>query len=211
MLGRKNRRIAELERTVEGLRELLARIGDARTAQTHALEEVDRAGAELAALRHRIQHARAELQPLKDELVFQRAGVVRTDAAAAADHQVQLDLIHAEMKTLIKTGAAIEGGGQVTCNGSDATGRRLVENWSALMLRSYNGEAENCLRMLRAGGLDAARRRLDRAASAIERLSGTFALRVSPRYQALRTYELELTADHLRRKAESRRIRRIAS
>ncbi|SMD17600.1 DUF4041 domain-containing protein [Lentzea albidocapillata] len=209
MLGRKDRRIAELERAVEGLQELLARIGDARSAQTEALEEVDRAGAELVALRHRINNARAELQPLKDELTLQRAGVFRTDATA--DHQAQLDLIHDEMKTLIKTGAAIEGGGQVTYNGSDATGRRLVEDWSALMLRSYNCEAENCLRMLRAGGLDAARRRLDRSASAIDRLSGTFALRISPRYQALRAYELELTADHLQRRAESRRTRRIAS
>lgn len=133
------------------------------------------------------------------------------ERVAVADHQARIDLLHDEMKALIKTGAAVEGGGQATYNGSDATGRRLVEDWSALMLRSYNCEAENCLRMLRAGGLDAARRRLDRAASAIERLSGTVGLRLSPRYQALRIRELELTADHLRRKAESRRPRRIAS
>jgi chromosome segregation ATPase len=208
VLGRKNRRIAELESAVEGLQELLARIGDARTAHTEALEEVDRAGAELVALRHRIKAARSELQPLTEELTFQRAGVFRT---AAADHQVQLGLVHDEMKTLIKTGAAVEGGGEVTFNGSDAHGRRLVEDWSALMLRSYNGEAENCLRMLRTGGLDAARRRLDRAAVAIERLSGSFALRISPRYQALRTYELELTAGHLRHRQDTRRTRRIAS
>jgi len=208
VLGRKNRRIAELERSVEDLQELLARIGDARTAQSQALEEVDRAGAELVALRGRIKAARSELQPLAEELTLQRAGVFRT---RGTDHQVQLDLVHDEMKTLIKTGVAVEGGGAVTFNGSDAHGRRLVEDWSALMLRSYNCEAENCLRMLRAGGLEAARRRLDRAASAIERLSGTFALRISPRYQALRSYELELTAGHLQRRQEARRIRRIAS
>jgi hypothetical protein len=137
--------------------------------------------------------------------------VLRHRTDETADHRTRLDLLHTEMKALIRAGAAVEGGGQVTWNGSDATGRRLVEDWSALMLRSYNGEAENCLRMLRAGGLDAARRRLDRAASAIERLSGTFALRISPRYQALRSSELELTADHLRRRAETRRARRIAS
>ena len=209
MLGRKNRRIAELERAVEGLQELLARIGDARSAQTDALEEVDRAGAELIALRHRIKAARSELQPLAEELTFQRAGVFRTEADG--DYQAQLDMVHDEMKTLIKTGTAVDGGGPVTYNGSDVTGRRLVDDWSALMLRSYNTEAENCLRMLRAGGLDAARRRLDRAASAIERLSGTFALRISPRYQALRSYELELTAGHLQHKQEARRTRRIAS
>lgn len=209
MLGRKNRRIAELERAVEGLQELLARIGDARTAQTEALEEVDRAEAELVALRHRIKAARKELQPLSEELTFQRAGVFRTDAAE--EHQAQINLVHDEMKTLIKNGVAVEGGVPVNFNGSDVTGRRLVEDWSALMLRSYNCEAENCLRMLRAGGLPAARRRLDRAASAIERLSGTFGLRISPRYQALRTYELELTADHLQRKHDARRTRRIAS
>jgi len=195
VLRRKDRRIAELERAVEGLQDLLTRTGDARSTRTDVLDQVDRAGAELVALRHRIDTARAELQPLKDELTMQRAGVFRADAAA--DHQAQLDLIHDEMKTLIKTGAAVEGGGQVTYNGSDATGRRLVEDWSALMLRSYNCEAENCLRMLRAGGLDAARRRLDRAASAIERLSGTFGLRLSPRYQALRAYELEIGRAHV--------------
>ncbi|HEX7302344.1 DUF4041 domain-containing protein [Lentzea sp.] len=130
---------------------------------------------------------------------------------AALDHQARLDLVHAEMKTLIKTGAAVEGGAQATYPGPHATGRRIVEDFSALMLRSYNGEAENCLHLLSTGGLDAARRRLERAASAIERLSGTFSLRISPRYQALRSYELELTADHLRRRAESRRTRRIAS
>ncbi len=208
MLGRKNRRIAELENAVEGLQALLARIGDARTAHTEAVEALDRAGAELVALRHRIKAARSELQPLTEELTFQRAGVFR---ARTADHRVQLDLVHDEMKTLIKTGAAVEGGGEVTFNGSDAHGRRLVADWSALMLRSYNGEAENCLRVLRTGGLDAARRRLDRAAVAIERLSGTFSLRISPRYQALRTYELELTAAHLQRRQEPGRSRRIAS
>lgn len=146
-----------------------------------------------------------------DRRIAEPDWVVERVADATTDHQARLDLLHDEMKALIKTGAAIVGGGQVTYNGSDASGRRLVEDWAALMLRSYNLEAENCLRMLGAGGPDAARRRLDRAASAIERLSGTVGLRLSPRYQALRTHELELTADHLRRRAESRRTRRIAS
>lgn len=208
MLGRKNRRIAELERTVEGLQELLARIGDTRSEQSQMLEEVGRADAELTDLRRRIDSARAELRPLREELVLRRAGTLRT-TAADADHQAQLDLLHDEMKTLIKTGAAVERAGEATVAVQDVTERRLVEDWSALMLRAYNGEAENCLRMLHTGGLDTARRRLDRAASAIERLGDALRLRVSPRYQALRTYELEITAAHLHRRAEGRG--RIAS
>ena len=46
-------------------------------------------------------------------------------------------------------------------NNSLAQGRKMTGDFSKLMLRAYNAEADNCVRSLRAGSIAAAIKRLD--------------------------------------------------
>jgi hypothetical protein len=65
------------------------------------------------------------------------------------------------------------------------------------MLRAYNAEADNCVRVLRAGNVVTAKKRLESAAAAIAKLGSMMEMRINPEYHELRIRELELTADHL--------------
>lgn len=63
------------------------------------------------------------------------------------------------------------------------------------MLRAYNAEADNCVRSLRSGNISTAKKRLENAMKAIEKLGVIMEMRVDPDYHQTRVEELELTAD----------------
>lgn len=76
------------------------------------------------------------------------------------------------------------------------------------MLRAYNAEAENCVRTLKAGNIEAAKKRLNTAATQIEKLGSMMEMRINPRYHALRLEELELVADYQIKLQEEREAAR---
>lgn len=134
---------------------------------------------------------------LDDQRVLQDVGVYRyhhplEDAAAYKD---QLRNLETAMDDIIKTGRPVLAADMFTFSGSLAKGRRMVTDLSKLMLRAYNAEADNCVRSLRAGNITTAKKRLESAVAAIEKLGAIMEMRINPEYHALRVQELELTAD----------------
>jgi hypothetical protein len=95
-----------------------------------------------------------------------------------------------------KDGGAIHATTNWQVNGSAAQGRRMVSDFSKLMLRAYNAEADNLSRGMKPYKLAPAIDRLEKVAVTIERLGKTMAIRVSPEYHRLRIKELELAADY---------------
>jgi hypothetical protein len=134
---------------------------------------------------------------LSDQRVLQDVGIYRyhhplEDAAAYKDRLHTLDT---RIDEVVKAGRAVLAADLFTFDGSLAKGRRLVADLSKLMLRAYNAEADNCVRSLRSGNVTTAKKRLESAVSAIEKLGAVMQMRVNPNYHALRVEELELTAD----------------
>jgi hypothetical protein len=72
----------------------------------------------------------------------------------------------------------------------------MIGEYSKLMLRAYNAEADNLVRGMKPYKLDSAIDRLKKVATIIERLGKTMDIRISPTYERLRVRELELTADY---------------
>src|SRR4051812_43158176 len=89
-------------------------------------------------------------------------------------------------------------------NGSASEGRAMVRDFSKIMLRAFNAEADNLVRGLKPYKLDSALDRLRKVAKVIERLGKTMKIRISPRYYEVRVRELELTADYLQKEAETK-------
>jgi hypothetical protein len=143
---------------------------------------------------------------LDDQRVLQDVGIYRyhhplEDAAAYKD---RLRALEREMDAVIKAGRAVLAADMFTFSGSLAKGRKMVTDLSKLMLRAYNAEADNCVRSLRAGNITTAKKRLDSAVAAIEKLGAIMDMRVNPDYHALRVQELELTADFQMKVQEER-------
>jgi hypothetical protein len=85
----------------------------------------------------------------------------------------------------------------------------MVRDFSKLLLRAFNAEADNLVRSLKPYKLDAAIDRLRKVASVIERLGKTMQIRISTPYEQLRVRELELTGDFLQKQAEEKEAERI--
>ncbi|MCY7413274.1 MAG: DUF4041 domain-containing protein [Salinibacterium sp.] len=143
---------------------------------------------------------------LDDRQVLQDVGIYRyhhplEDAAGYKDRLRKLEL---EMDKVIKAGRAVLAADMFTFSGSLARGRKMVADLSKLMLRAYNAEADNCVRSLRSGNVTTAKKRLEAAVAAIEKLGAIMEMRVNPQYHALRLQELELTADFQMKVQEER-------
>lgn len=143
---------------------------------------------------------------LNDQRVLQDVGIYRyhhplEDAAAYKD---RLEAVNARIDEFVKTGRAVLASDMFTFDGSLAKGRKMTADFSKLMLRAYNAEADNCVRSLRSGNVRTAVARLERAMTAIERLGAIMEMRVNPDYHQVRVEELELTADFQMKVQEER-------
>jgi hypothetical protein len=166
--------------------------------------------ARIRELEHALAVARAGADggvvELNDQRVLQDVGVYRyhhplEDAAA---YKERLEAINARIDEFVKTGRAVLASDMFTFDGSLAKGRKMTADFSKLMLRAYNAEADNCVRSLRSGNVRTAKARLERAMAAIERLGAIMEIRVNPDYHQVRVEELELTADFQMKVQEER-------
>ena len=80
----------------------------------------------------------------------------------------------------------------------------MIRDFSKLMLRAYNAEADNLVRTLRPHNLASAIARLTKTRETIARLGATMDIRVTDVYHQWRVYELELTADYLTKVEEEK-------
>lgn len=181
-------RILELEAEVERLRGLLLEAG--RRAPEHRPTD--------------------DFVELDDARLLQQVGIYHYHHPLenAEAYRERLAELREQVKEMVKADKAIEASDRFSFNNSRAAGRRMTADFSKLMLRAYNAEADNCVRALRAGALAAATKRLETATSTIARLGKMMEMRVSPEYHAVRITELELTADYLFKQQEEREAAR---
>jgi hypothetical protein len=89
-----------------------------------------------------------------------------------------------------------------------AKGKTFVRQMSRIMLRSYNAEAENAVKTVRAGNLAAAQKRLETARVQIAKQGQMIDLKVTDHYHWLRSRELEIAARHLQAVAAAKELER---
>lgn len=180
--------------------------------KTQLEQDRAKAAADAKALETRIQELRKALVVTEETALLQEAGVYEyrhplTDVVA---YERELEELSEQVKQMTKKdGGAVLAATNWTVNGSVAEGRAMVRDFSKLMLRAFNAEADNLARGLKPYKLSAAIERLDKVASTIERLGKTMQIRISTPYLMLRERELELTADFLQKQAEEKETERL--
>jgi hypothetical protein len=159
-----------------------------------------------------LEEARREIVETEDLALLQEAGVYnyRHPLTDAVSYQRELAKIETEMKLMIKKdGGAVLAASGWTVNGSVKEGRAMVGEYSKLMLRAFNAEADTLVRWLKPYKIDGALERLKKVADTIARLGKTMNIRISEPYYHLRVRELELTADFLQKQAEQKEAERL--
>ncbi|MEU8802438.1 DUF4041 domain-containing protein [Spirillospora sp. NPDC048819] len=215
VFGTRKQRIEALEAENAELRGWLQRLGGLDAPQVAA--ELGRMRGEVAdaerkrtELHAELQRARNSITETEDLALLQEAGVYEYQhpLADVVAYKAELAKVKDRIKAMARTGKAVVGATNWTVNGSAAQGGKMVRDFSKLMLRAYNAEADNLVRTMRPYKLQSAIERLDKSAQTIERLGKTMDIRVSREYRSVRVKELRLTADHLAKvEEEKERVR----
>jgi hypothetical protein len=177
---------AELQREADRLRSELV------TMRRDYAEQRSRLDTELAELRQRVAVT-------QEEEILQEVGIYtyRHPLNDSVAYREQLKVLQDQIKAMArKDGGAIQATTNWQVNGSAAQGRKMVSDFSKLMLRAYNAEADNLARAMKPYKLATALDRLEKVAFTIARLGKTMSIRVAPEYHRLRIKELELAADY---------------
>jgi hypothetical protein len=180
--------------------------------QTQLLNrEKSEAAAALETMRRKLKDAHQSIVATDDLALLQEVGIYHyrhplTDVVA---YEKQLADIESKLKAMAKRdGGAVLATTEWVVNGSAAEGRAMVRDFSKLMLRAFNAEADNLVRGLKPYKLNGALDRLRKVSETIERLGKTMKIRISMPYYQLRVRELELTSDYLQKEAETKEAER---
>ena len=141
-----------------------------------------------------------ELITTRDELVLQEVGVYQyqhpLDDSVA--YKAELARTTDQVKAMNRVGGgAVRGSTVMTLDGSLPKGQKMVKEFSKLLLRAYNNEADNIIRGMRPYKLTSGKDRLTKAKGTIERLGKGMDIVIDPGYHRLRIKEMELTADYI--------------
>jgi chromosome segregation ATPase len=176
---------------------------DALKAETAGVQRVV---AETRALLAERAELSGQLVEMREMAILQEAGVYqyRHPLDDALAYKPKLAAVQARIKDAVKAGNAVKGATNWTVNGSAAAGAKMVREFSKLMLRAYNNEADNAVRSMKPYTLESSVARVQKARETITRLGGTMNIRITDSYHGLRVEELELTADYLAKVAEEK-------
>ena len=174
--------------------------------------EKSEAATALESAKRQLQEARQLIVATEDTALLQEVGVYRyrhplTDVVAYEKALTETEAAIKSMTT--KDGGAVLATTSWTVNGSVAEGRAMVRDFSKLMVRAFNAEADTLVRGLKPYKLKSALDRLAKVAGVIERLGKTMDIQISGEYYRLRAHELELTADFLQKQAEEKEAERL--
>ncbi|MBB5134758.1 hypothetical protein HNP84_004492 [Thermocatellispora tengchongensis] len=201
----------KLEAENAELRAWIDRLGAMEAVQVSAMvrdlyEQQAELGKAIEDAGRRLMEVQRQIVLTEETALLQEVGVYEyrhplTDAVAYKDRLAE---IRSRIKAMARDGNAVVGATNWQVNGSLAEGRRMVRDFSKLMLRAYNAEADNCVRTMRPYKLQSAIDRLEKAVQLIVKLGKTMNIHVTVEYHRLRLLELELTADHLAKQEEEK-------
>jgi hypothetical protein len=171
-LGGERAQVASLHAEVQQLQQK-------REALTAELSDVERLTIEVPRLRAEHAALSRDLIETRETVILQEVGIYeyRHPLKDAVAYKVRLAGLQAQIKDAVKAGTAVQGAANWTVNGSAREGARMVREFSKLMLRAYNNEADNAVRSMKPYTLESSVARLQKARETISRLGGTMHIR----------------------------------
>lgn len=167
--------------------------------QADLARSISSAEQELAATKAELDSVRGEVLDVRQ--VADRHNVGFYDYEHPAETSVkladELATVRSRIKDKLREKTAVTTVSGFTFNGSAKEGAKFVRDLSALLLRAYNAEAENCVKTVKAGNLHTAAARLEKAREQIAKRGTMIGLQITNAFHSLREKELELAARHL--------------
>ncbi|MFI5637244.1 DUF4041 domain-containing protein [Streptomyces goshikiensis] len=201
--------LKDARETAKGIRDDARRVAK---ETERVREEADRHRTDVAEAQRRLAELRGQIVNADETAMLQEAGIYayRHTLHDAIAYRSRLDTLQNEIKALTRAGRAVQAATDWTVNGSKREGQKMVRDFSKLMLRAYNAEADYAVRSMRPHRLSSLVDRLYKSRETIAKLGATMHIRIADEYHNARVRELELTSDFLQKKEEEKEAQREA-
>jgi len=140
----------------------------------------------------------AQIVETRETALLQESGIYeyRHRLEDSVAYQDSLDNLKQTLRSMVRDDLAVKAATEWSVNGSQSENRKMVRDFSTLMLRAYNAEADNCVRTVRPHNRAAVVARLAKTRETIARLGGTMNIEIVEQHHRVRVSEIEATADY---------------
>lgn len=122
--------------------------------------------------------------------------------ATSEAYKTKLEAIRGQVKELIKDDKAVYSAVEWTVSGSKVEGRRMMKQYSKLMLRAFNGECDAAIARVSWNNMGNMEARISKSFEAINKLGSVNQISITQQYHDLRKSELQLEFE-LQQKVQS--------
>lgn len=196
--------------------DIRAKAQEAAEAARAAVEKAEaQARAQILALRQldeQIEARKGQIIQMDDTILLQESGLFESkyNLASVAEYKVRLDDIRRRQSAMIRDRSAFTAANDWTVNGSAAEGRRMIKEYSRLIIRAFNTECEETIDHVKIHNADSSRARIERSYEALNKLGGTMKIRITQAFLMLKLEELQLAVEfQLKRQDEKEAQRQL--
>lgn len=210
--------LSELQVRHAQLQALNKKIGAMDVLEVQKLIEQEKS--RLAAIRNSIQLAELDNSNLEKRsfelhsqiLVWEEALLLESFAlyepkfklSTSTEYKTRLDKVREQQKAMIKDGDAATGNKDWSVNGSNAQGRKLVNDMIKLVIRSFNNEADYCVDNVKFNNVELGEKRILKSFEACNRLGKMMSVELSSKYLNHKLDELHLAHEFQLKKQEEK-------
>lgn len=167
-----------------------------------------------------IAERRAEASRLDVEIAAKKAQIVETDdrlllqefglfepkyrLTSSADYKAALDRIRDRQKEMVRIGSAFIKATNWTVNGSEAEGRRMIRDYSKLIVRAFNTECDATVEAVKFFNVEPSRARIRRSFDVLSKLGARMNVGIATAYLDAKLQELDLAFEFQMKKQEEK-------
>ncbi|PCC98992.1 DUF4041 domain-containing protein [Halopseudomonas pelagia] len=168
--------------------------------------QIQRAEQDKASLEQRSSDLQAQILVWEETLLLESFALYepKFKLNASTEYKSRLDKVRERQKAMIKNGEASTGNMAWSVNGSNAQGRKLVNDMIKLVIRSFNNEADYCVDNVKFNNIELGEKRILKSFEACNRLGKVMSVELSRQYLKLKLDELHLAHEFQLKKQEEK-------
>jgi hypothetical protein len=153
-----------------------------------------------------IETKKQEVVVLDEELLLQSFGLYTPRYALQNSEQYKLRLEHvrAEQEQMVKAGTAAVCPNNWTVNNSVVEGRKMVRDYTKLILRAFNNECDASITGVKFNTVETTEKKIRRAFDVLNKLARTMSISITEGYLDLKLHELYLCHEYQLKKQEEK-------
>ncbi len=144
------------------------------------------------------RRANEEMSAIQDEYNIQSHGLYepKYDFETSEQYKAKMASVRDRQKEMIRHKTAITGSTTWTVNGSEAQGRKMVDEHVKLMARAFNGECDSIIGTVRYSNLASVQKRIETSFRVLNRLGKSKSVEITEEYLDLKIQELYLLHEY---------------